>query len=111
MRERKIEVAIGNFTGVSGVVEPRLLGEGIGIQPVDQPLAPGGDDRGLRIMDMGIDETRQDQVLTVIRNLCIGIVGAKPVRGAGYHDASILHRNSTMSVMDNRLGWIGRKGI
>ena len=62
----QIEIARRDLGGIGGIVKPHFLGKGIGVQPVDQPLAPAGDDRGLRIMRMGIDKTGHDEVTAII---------------------------------------------
>ncbi len=47
---------LGDLVGMGLVAELALGGEGIGVQPVQQLFAVGGDHPGLREMDVGIDE-------------------------------------------------------
>ena len=48
-----------------GVAEATLGGKGIALEPVEQPLAPGSNHLHLRIVQMGIDETGNDEVVGI----------------------------------------------
>ena len=51
---------------VGGIGEALLLDEGVGVQPVEQLRAIGGDHLGLGQMDVGVDQARQDQAVGVV---------------------------------------------
>ena len=65
-REDQVEISVSDFSGICGIAKAHFLGEGVSIQPVDQPLAPAGDDRSLRIVNMGVDESGRDQLLPMV---------------------------------------------
>ena len=83
--EREVQVKLRLGAGVGGVAETQLLREGVEVQPVDQPLAPTGDHRCLRIVQMRIDEPRQDKAIAVVCDLCSGMrrrqIGSMPDLG------------------------------
>ncbi len=87
VREREVEIPRGDFRRIGRVAEARLLGEGVALQPVDQPLAPTRDDRGLGVMDMGIDEAGGDERITVIGDARLRIGAAQVVGLAHRSDA------------------------
>ena len=105
VREREVEVACRDSPRVDGVAEAHLLGEGIAVQPVDQPLAPTRDDCGLRIVDMGIDEAGQDQRVAMVDDPCAGVGRAEPVGRTHVADHAVSDQNRTRPVMTGgRLG-------
>ena len=66
MSQRQIKRRISHLPGIIRVSKTHFLGKSIGIQPVDQLLAPAGDNRGLGIVHMRIHEPRADQRVAVI---------------------------------------------
>ena len=60
-----LEEDTGHIGGVGRVGELLLGGEGVGVQPVQQLLAVGGDHAGLRVVDVGVDEAGGDQRIAV----------------------------------------------
>ena len=60
MTEGNVEIAPSNLGGVIGIYQTHFLGKCIAVQPVNQSLAPAGDDGGLRIVHMRIDKARND---------------------------------------------------
>ncbi len=86
-----LEKHLGDFAGVRGVAEGALGGEGVGIEPVQQLLAVGSDHAGLRIVDMGVDETGRDQRVRVLDHLGVGRqAGQQLGRGADLRDLAVL---------------------
>ncbi len=75
--ENEVEVAVRDLGRVGGITEAHFLGEGVAVQPVDQPLAPGGDDGGLGVVDMGVDEAGGDEFCAVVVDARLRVAGAK----------------------------------
>ena len=71
-RQELVEERAGDARGMGRVGELRLLREGVGVQPVEQLRAPGGDDLRLRHVDVGVDEPRHQQVRPVVDHLGAG---------------------------------------
>ena len=69
MRRGQIKIPLGDSFGLVGIIKAHLFRKCIGVEPVNQPLAPTGDDRGLRIMHMSIDKAGTDQFAAVISYL------------------------------------------
>ena len=72
----QIKIPLGDAFGILRIIKAHFFGKGIGIEPVNQPLAPTGDNRGLWIMDMGVDKACNDQLVTVIGHGRLGILRA-----------------------------------
>ena len=72
--KRQIKVTRGNLGSIGRIGKAHFLGKGVGVQPINQPLAPTRDDRGLRVMHMGIDKARTDQRLPVVDDLGLWII-------------------------------------
>lgn len=102
MGEGQVEVAARDLGGISGIAEAHLLGEGVGLEPVDQPLAPARDDGGLRIVHMGIDEARRDQRLPVIGHPRAGMGRAQRLGRTHGGDAPVLHQNGAVALVARR---------
>ena len=98
MRYGKIEIAGGNLVSVGGIGETRLLGEGVVVEPIDQPLSPARDDGGLRIVDMGVNEPGHDQFVAVIRDPRLRHVRAR-ICCAHPCDLPRLNHHSAMAVV------------
>ena len=79
---RQVEVSRRDFTRIIRIAKAHFLGEGIAVQPVDQPFAPARDDRGLRVMGMGIDETGHDDLVAVVFHAGFWRGGAQHVQRA-----------------------------
>ena len=73
--QRKVEVSRRDIRRIGRIGKPHLFGEGVGIEPVDQPLAPARDDGRLRVMHMRVHEAGTDER--------IAIGGHRGLRGAG----------------------------
>ena len=72
------------------VGEARLLGEGVGVQPVEELRAPGSDHLCLRHVDVGVDEPRHHQVRPVVDDLdAFARRLHHTLRGAGGHDPPV----------------------
>ncbi|AEM41623.1 hypothetical protein KVU_1784 [Ketogulonicigenium vulgare WSH-001] len=99
MRQRQIQRAVCHRTGIGGVGKACLLGEGIGVQPVDQPFAPAGDNAGLRVMHMGVDEPGRDQRVAIIGDLRIRVAGAEAIRLIHGSDHAALQQHSAAAAM------------
>ena len=61
-----------HVAGMRLVFELLLGGEGVGVEPVQQLLAVGGDHAGLRVVDMGVDETGGNQRVAVLGDFDAG---------------------------------------
>ncbi len=101
--QRQVKVAACDLCSIGGVVEAHLLGEGVAVQPVDQPLAPAGDDPGLRVVHMGIHETRHQQRIAMIHHLRLRMGGAQIGPVAHIHDMTTRDQHSTRAVENRRL--------
>ncbi len=75
------EKQLGLLAGVGHVAEAALVGKGVGFQPIQQLRAVGADDADLRVVDMGVDETRSDQRVRVFDNLGAGRQGRQQFGG------------------------------
>ena len=62
-----------------GIGEPPFRRKRISLQPLEQLRAVGGDDVDLRIVDMGIDEARQDQLTAIVVDRGAGEVRRREV--------------------------------
>jgi len=68
------------------------------LQPFEQLLAEGADDRCLRVMDMGIDQARQDE--RIAPHLRRDPFGQPLARiGAGETDAPVLHHDQPIAFI------------
>ena len=67
--QQLLEEDAGHVGGMGFVGELLFGWEGVGVQPIQQLLAVGGDHPGLRIVDMGIDKTGGDQCVAVFGQL------------------------------------------
>ena len=74
MGQRQIKRALCRLIRIVTIAKPRFLGECIGIEPVNQLLAPAGDDAGLRIMHMRVHKTRADHSLAIVCYRSIGMI-------------------------------------
>ena len=63
MAQQQIQKLAGFGPGPVGLAEPGLMGEGIGLQPVQKLGAITGHHRQLRHMHMGVDKARHNQAL------------------------------------------------
>ena len=68
MRQRKIQRPACHLIGIDPITKARFFGECIGIEPVNQLLAPARNHTGLRIMHMRIHKSRADQTRAIIRD-------------------------------------------
>ncbi len=66
LAEHLVEEEVRDRRGMRGIREFLLFDERVFLQPVQQLRAIGADDAGLGIMDMRVDEARQDQLAGVI---------------------------------------------
>ena len=98
--EYQIEIPRGDFGGIGGVGEAHLFGEGIGVEPVDQPFAPACDHRRLREMRMGVDESCGDQPVAVIPHRGTRVPRAQLIRRAGFLDQAVAQRNAAVAHMN-----------
>ena len=110
MGERQIAVAVRHRACIGGVGKAHFLGEGVAVQPVDQPFAPRGDDGGLRVMHMGVDEARRDEMAAVIGDLCGGMGGFQRICFADGADTACLDQHGAMGDMARGF-WPHSKGI
>ncbi len=90
------EEQVGHFAGVGRVGEGALGREGVGVQPVQQLLTVGGDHAGLRVVDVGVDETGGDQRVGVFEDLHAVELGQQVAGVADAGDAAILHQQDAV---------------
>ena len=64
--------SVRNITRVDRILEPTLRGIRVALEPVEKLLAVSRDDVGLRIMNVGIDKSRNDQLAAVIDDRDVG---------------------------------------
>ena len=76
--QQRVEEQLGDAPPMLRIGEGALRREGVVVEPVEQLPAIGGDHVDLRIMHMGIDEARQDQLAAVIVQ--------RVLRGARFQD-------------------------
>ncbi|MCY1290582.1 hypothetical protein D9M70_397360 [compost metagenome] len=108
-----LEEDAGDVGGMGLVGELLFGGEGIGVQPVQQLLAIGGDHAGLREVDMGIDEAGRDQGIAVFAHLDPG--GQAGQQGLGFAqglDVAVFHHHQTVfeiliGLLDTHQGGVG----
>ena len=91
MPSQFIEKEAGDRGGVRGVRELLLLDESVFLQPLQKLRAVGGDDPGLRVMDMRVDESGQNQPTPIIVDDGVG-------RRVGEHVGSIADRDDPPSL-------------
>ena len=97
--QRDIEEPARDLGCILGVTEAHFLREGVGVQPIDQPFAPAGDDRGLGIMHVGVYEPGQDQAVAIICDRDVRM-GARQVIGrAECRDAPVLDQHASARVV------------
>ena len=98
MGQRQVQIARGDVARIGGIRKAHLFGEGIGVEPVNQSLAPRGDDRGLRVMHMGIDKPRADQRIGVARHLGLRMVGTQAFAIAHGDNATVFDQDTAFGV-------------
>ena len=98
MRSGEIQIPVGDFAGIVGRGEFRFLRERIGVQPVDEALAPARDHSGLRVMHMGIHKPGHDQALTVIHPLCLWRLRLQHVQRSDCCNAAIFDQNGLIQT-------------
>ena len=105
--EQAVEEDLGRGSRMGRIAIARLLGEGEAIQPFQQIRAGRRQHAVLGKMDMGIDEARQDQIVTIIVDrqgtMCLWQIGE--VSGPG-DAARAIQRNRALPVKD--MGVLGR---
>ena len=99
MGNGQIEIAVCDVLRIARVGKAHLFWESVGIQPINQPLAPGCDDGGLWIMHMGVDETCRNQSVTVVCDVGTWICRAQIGGFTHCHDAPHVNQNATMAQM------------
>lgn len=67
----------GHATGVAGVGQPRLLGQGALAQPVQQRQAEPADDPDLRVVHVRVDQAGQDDAAAQVHHVHAGVGCAK----------------------------------
>ncbi len=103
VKGQQVEMGRGHVGGVGRVAEARLRGEGVALQPLDQPLAPGRDDRGLRVVGMGVDEARRDQRVAMRRHRRLGVGRADGLLGPRGEDRAAPDRHRAAPLDAERL--------
>jgi hypothetical protein len=102
MGEDEVEVPLCRRARVGRIAEAHLLREGVGLEPVDEPLAPARDDPGLGIVDMGVHEARQDEAIPVVGDRNVWMCLAKAVRGADAGEEAVLDEHGAATLVPRR---------
>ncbi|MNP28141.1 hypothetical protein D3C76_1210910 [compost metagenome] len=92
--------------------ELALGGEGVGVQPVQQLLAVGGDHAGLRVVDVGVDEAGDDQRVAVFDDLHAAYARQQVAGMADVDDLAVFHDQQAVfevfvGVLGADLGGVG----
>ena len=92
---------VGDFARVLGVGEAPLDRERIALEPFEELLAVGGDDVGLRIVDVRVDEARHDQLAGIVGELhALRQPGQQRVRRAGSGDLAVVqHQQAVVEIL------------
>src|SRR5690606_40560275 len=102
---------VGDLGGVGRVGEAALGGEGVFLQPFEQLLAVAGDDVGLRVMDVGVDEAGQDQLAAVIGERRAGRQLRQQLgRRAAFGDVAVAHDQHAVGEVFERARVVRRIG-
>ena len=101
----QVQIGARGVGGVAGIVKAHLFGEGVCIEPVDQPFAPAGDDTGLGIVDMRIDKPRHDQPVAIIDDPGPGMGGAQILSRSGGSDSTGADQHRAICVVARRVLW------
>ena len=82
----------GDLARVAGVPEPAFGGKRVALEPFEELRAVRRDDVGLRVMDVRVDEPRQDQLSPVVDDARIGRQRGKDRRRLAQRgDAAVAH--------------------
>ncbi len=109
LRQHQVEVAPGDRRRVGRIAEAHLLGEGVGVQPVDQPLAPARDDRRLRVVDVAVDEARHHQRFAVIGGGHARMGAVERVAGAQRGDPAVADQHRARRLDPRRAGTLDQR--
>ena len=101
--EGQIEIPPCGRVGVRPVGEAHLLGEGVGVQPVDQALSPARDDGGLGVVDMRVDEAGRDEAFAVVGDSAFRMRGAQLVRRSQGGDPPVLDKHAAAALPQRRV--------
>jgi hypothetical protein len=111
MREGEVERPASYLVGIGAVGETGFLGKSIGIQPVNELLAPAGDDSRLGIMHMRIDKARGDERVAIIGHFRLGMSPPQIVRLADGGDAIAFNKDAATRGGSRHLAPVGLKRI
>ena len=92
MAQQRIQEQAGDRAPMLRIGEGALRREGVVVEPVQQLPAVGGDDVDLRVMHVGVDEARQDQLAAVV-------VQRVP-RGARFQDVRRVAKRGDAAIDD-----------
>ena len=96
---------------MTGIGELLLLDERVVVQPIEQLRAVGADHLGLRIMDMGVDESRHDErARMIIDRRAVGSAGENVARFADRLDQPVPDEDRAVLEIVTR-GQSGCRGI
>ncbi|MPL82839.1 hypothetical protein SDC9_28788 [bioreactor metagenome] len=107
--QRQIEIERRDVGGMARIGKAGLGREGVAVEPVDQPLAPARDHLRLRVMHMGVDEARRDQLPAEVGDLRARVSGAQRLGLAHGGDLAVLDRHRTAGEMARRGGPLGHR--
>ena len=95
------EEEVGDLAPVFRVGEPSLDGERVALEPFEELLAVRGDDIGLRVVNVRVDEPRHDQLAGVVDDLCaLRQPGQQRVRRAGSGDLAVVqHQQAVVEIL------------
>ena len=109
--QEKIEIDPGYFITIGAIAKAHFFWESIGLEPIDQPFAPRGDDARLRVMGMGVDEARNNQALAVVGDGGVWMGAAQGLGGSDLLDDALRDQNGAAVFMVQRIGPVMDRGI
>ena len=93
-----VQELAGDRAGVTGVGEPGLLGERVGVQPVEQTPAHAADDAHLGIVDVGVHEAGEEEARPEVHDLRGRRPRPRLAEAPGAHDAAVLDEEAPSSI-------------
>ena len=98
MGECEVHGAACDHVRISLITKAGFLGESIGIEPVDQLLAPTRDHCSLRVVHMGVNKACGNEVLAVIGDGGVRVRGAQIGAAACRSDPASLDQNAACAI-------------
>ena len=107
VRQQRVEEGLGALPRDDRIGVAQLGREGVGVQPVEQLGAEAGDDVELRAVDVGVDETGQQQAAAVVFGLPLG-AGGEDAGRLGAEDLAVLDQQPVVRAPAHAGRGVGR---